>query len=158
LALELDIKIWQIPYVGSINAGLGWGWAKYSGKTLDESGSRAGEDNEFIIFPMSALAVLRIDALARNTVVPLQFAGKLGADFVRWKSSTADRTDDSGLNKGLRWGAQAALELDVFERGAARRLDEDWGVNHTYLLFEYYGSKTEGTGDKNFVFGLGALF
>lgn len=158
LSLELDVTLWHIPYVGTINAGAGWGWAKYSGKSFDSAGSTTGEDNEFILFPLSALAVLRVDALARYTVVPLQFAAKLGGDFVRWKSTTAGSTDASGLNKGLRWALQTSLELDFFQRGAARRLDEDYGINHTYILFEYYGSKTEGTGDKNFVFGLGMLF
>ena len=158
LALELDIKLYQIPYVGTLNLGLGWGWSKYSAKTIDQSGNRTGEENEFIIFPMSPMAVLRIDALARHTVVPLVFAGKLGVDFVRWKSKTDDNVDDSGLNTGLRWGVQGALELDFIQPNGARRLDEDWGVNHSYLFAEYYGSKTEGTGDKNFVFGVGILF
>ena len=49
-----------------------------------------------MLFPLSALAVLRVDALARLTVVPLTFAGKLGYDFVRWKSTTGKRTDADG--------------------------------------------------------------
>ena len=33
-----------------------------------------------------------------------------------------------------------ALELDFIEPRAARRLDEDWGINHSYLFVELYGS------------------
>ena len=33
-----------------------------------------------------------------------------------------------------------AFELDVIEPRAARRLDEDWGINHSYLFLELYGS------------------
>lgn len=158
LGLELDIKLYQIPYVGSVNLGLGWGWAKYSASTLDVSGASTGEDTEFIIFPMSPLAVLRVDALARYTVVPITFAAKMGADFVRWKSKTAGEVDSSGLNKGFRWGVQGALELDFLAPNGARRLDEEWGVNHSYLFAEYYGSNSKGTGDKSFAFGLGIQF
>lgn len=159
LSTELDVTVLHIPYVGQLNVGAGWGWANYSEKAqIDPAGGKSGEDTELVIYPMSALGVLRIDGLARHTVVPLTFAGKLGADFVRWKASTGSDSDGSGLNKGLRWGAQAAFELDFFDPRGARRLDDDWGINHTFLLFEYYESKTKGTGDRSFQFGLGLQF
>ena len=46
----------------------------------------------------------------------------------------------SGRSLGLRWGVMFALELDFIEPRAARRLDEDWGINHSYLFVELYGS------------------
>lgn len=158
LGLELDITLFHIPYVGQINFGAGWGWAKYDAKARLADGSASGETTELIMYPMSALGVLRVDALARYTVVPLTFAGKLGYDFVRWKAETGGATEADGMNKGLRWGAQVAFELDFFDRQAARRLDEEWGINHTFLLFEFFESMTEGTGDRSFSFGLGAQF
>ena len=57
-----------------------------------------------------------------------------------------ERCDDygdsvgSGRSIGLRWGVTFALELDFIEPRAARRLDEDWGINHSYLFVELYGS------------------
>jgi hypothetical protein len=159
LGVELDLTVLPIKYVGQLNIGLGWGWANYDAKArISGTDERSDEDTEFTIYPMSALAVLRIDALARNTVIPLTFAGKVGYDFVRWKATTGKRTDGDGLNMGLRWGVQGALELDFFEEQAARRLDEEWGINHTFLLFEFFQSHTEGTGDQSFSFGLGAQF
>ena len=35
---------------------------------------------------------------------------------------------------------QFALELDFIEPRAARRLDVEWGINHSYLFLELYGS------------------
>lgn len=159
LSTELDITCYHVPYVGQLNVGLGWGWAHYDAKALIvPGGSKSGETTELTIYPMSALAVLRVDALARYTVVPLTFAGKLGYDLVRWKAQTGGSTDGDGLNKGLRWGAQVALELDFLDRKAARRLDDDFEINHTFLMFEFFESKTKGTGARSFQFGLGLQF
>lgn len=159
LALELDATIYHIPYVGQLGAGFGWGWANYDGETsVASTGNSSGEETELILYPLSALAILRVDALARYTVLPITFAGKVGYDWVRYKFETEDRTDKAGFNRGLRWGAQAAIELDFFDNQSARRMDEDFGINHTFVLFEYYESKTKGTGDRSFQFGLGIQF
>jgi hypothetical protein len=158
LSLEADVTFLHIPYVGQLQAGLGWGWAKYDGKARLADNSKSGETTTLTIYPISALAVLRVDALARNTVIPLTFAAKLGYDFVRWTTDTGKSNDANGLNTGFRWGGQAALELDFFDHQAARRLDEEWGINHTFLLFEYFDSNTKGTGDATFQFGLGLQF
>jgi hypothetical protein len=159
LSTELDVTVYHIPYVGQLNVGLGWGWANYDAKApIIPGGSPSGETTEFTIYPMSLMAVLRVDALARLTVVPLTFAGKLGYDLVRWKAKTGSTTDDDGVNYGLRYGIQAAFELDILDRKSARRLDDDFGINHTFFMFEYFGSMTEGTGGNSFQFGLGLQF
>lgn len=155
LATELDITAYHIPYVGQLSAGLGWGWVNYDAKAAALPSGQSGESTELTFYPMSLLAVLRIDALARNTVIPLTFAGKLGSDFVRWKATTGGHNDGDGVNVGLRWGAQVAFELDMIDEKSTRRLDEDFGINHTYFLFEFFESRTEGSGAKSFLFGIG---
>jgi hypothetical protein len=158
LSLEVDVTCWHIPYLGQLNVGAGWGWAKYDGKATDTSGNKTSETTSLTIYPLSALGVLRVDTLARYTSVPLTFAGKIGYDLVRWTAATGKRTDANGLNKGLRWGMQAAFELDFFDHTAARRLDEEFGINHTFVMVEYFGSETKGTGGRSFSFGLGTQF
>ena len=156
---ELDVTVLHLPYVGQLNVAGGFGWAKYTATAFgSDNTTREGEKTQIVLFPLHALGVLRIDSLARNTVVPITFAGKLGYEAVRWKTETGGKSDGKGFNQGLCWGAQAAFELDFFDRGTARRLDEDWGINHTFVMFEYYESLTEGTGDRNFTIGLGAQF
>jgi hypothetical protein len=159
LSTELDVTAYHIPYVGQLAVGLGWGWANYDGKaTTVPGGTPSGETTQMTIYPMSLLAVLRVDTLARMTVVPLTFAAKLGYDLVRWKTTTGSSTDGSGLNMGLRYALQAAFELDILDRKSARRLDDDFEINHTFFLFEYFGSMTKGTGGNSFQFGLGLQF
>lgn len=157
LGTEIDLTAWHVPYVGQLNVGLGWGWANYDAKATSTTGS-SGEDTELTLYPMSVLGVLRVDALARYTVVPLTFAAKLGADFVRWKATTGGADVGDGLNKGLRWGMQAAFELDFFDQKSARRMDEDFGINHSFFLLEFFESMTKGTGARSFQFGLGLQF
>jgi hypothetical protein len=160
LNAEIDITVLHLPKkVGQVNVAGGFGWAKFEAHAYGSDGvTREGEKTRLVLFPMYAVGVLRIDALARMTVVPLTFAAKVGYETVRWTTETGGKSDGDGFNHGLRWGAQTAFELDFFDRGTARRLDEDWGVNHTYVLFEYYESLTEGTGDRTFNLGIGAQF
>ncbi|MDB4973783.1 MAG: hypothetical protein JWN48_2124 [Myxococcaceae bacterium] len=158
LNLELDVTLFHIPYVGQLNVAGSWGWVNYDAKATDESGARSGEVTKLTLYPLSALGVLRVDALARNTVIPLTFAGKFGPEWVRWTTSTGTHTDSSGFNRGWRFGGQVAFELDYFDANTARRLDEDYGVNHTFLLFEYFDSTTRNTGAHTFQFGLGAQY
>lgn len=156
--LEFDATVFHIPYAGQVGVAGLWGWAGYDAKALTSEGTRAGEETKFTLYPLSAMGFLRIDALARYTMIPVTFAGKLGYEWVRWKAETGSAKEGSGFNKGLRWAVQAALELDFLERASARRLDEDFGINHTYLMFEYYDSDTDATGDRTFQFGLGLAF
>jgi len=34
---------------------------------------------------------------------------------------------------------QLGLDLDTFEPAAARNMDEEWGINHSFLFFELFG-------------------
>ena len=47
------------------------------------------------------------------------------------------------MSLGLRWGAQVALELDFINPQRARVLDDEWGINHTMLFVELFGSTAE---------------
>ena len=37
-------------------------------------------------------------------------------------------------------------------------MDEEWGINHTFILFELYQSMTHGTGHRTYQIGLGTQF
>lgn len=139
-SLELEYLPYRIPYVGPIGIGTGFGWADYSGDAF--SGTiRTDEETSLTLLPIPALAVLIVDVLPREANIPFVFAAKVGIDTVIWSTSTGNRSDASGWSFGFRWGLQGALELDFFEPTAARTLDEEWGINHTRLFFEYYSSR-----------------
>lgn len=139
-AFEYDVFIWRIPYVGPFGIGAGFGWAGFSAKAMVPGGGTSDETTRLDMFPLPVLAQLRIDVLARELRIPFVFVGKLGADVIFWEASTGEQDDASGIAFGLRWGVQIALELDFLDRPSARMMDEEWGINHTTLFLELYGS------------------
>ena len=86
--------------------------------------------------------MLRVDALARKLGIPFVFTGKIGYRWAFWSSEVGGADDESGVSPGLTWAAQIALDLDFFDRRAARLMDEEWGINHSFIFFEVYGSDT----------------
>lgn len=140
LALELDVHLFRIPYVGPLAIGGSFGWVEWNGPASSDGGTTNVGDTGMSLLPMALLAVLRIDVLARELDVPFVFSGKIGPDFGYYQTGVTGRTDAEGWSIGLRWAAQVALELDWLERRAANRLDQEWGINHSLIFFELYGS------------------
>jgi hypothetical protein len=58
--------------------------------------------------------------------------------------------------------AQVALDLDTFEPGGARALDEEWGINHTFIFGEVFHfapiGKSLEIGTTSWLVGLGFIF
>ncbi|MCA9529281.1 MAG: hypothetical protein KC543_04015 [Myxococcales bacterium] len=143
---ELDLFPVRIPYVGLLGAGLGIGWAKYTATncSVDMSGQCTGKSDEkssFRLFPLSTLAVLRVDVLAQRFHVPLVFSGKVGLDTIFYRSRSGSRTDARSRSLGLHWGAQIAIQLDFLSPSNAHALDSDYGINHSYIFGEVFGSR-----------------
>jgi hypothetical protein len=143
LGVELDVIVFRLEDIGWLGVGGSFGWGSYSGFTLATDGTPTNEETVLTLMPFPVLAVLRIDVLARLLDIPFAFQGKIGPDFVLWIND--GRTSTSNVAIGLRWAAQVALELDWFDRRAARGLDDEWGINHSYFFFEIYGSTAGGS-------------
>ena len=163
LAAELDVIILRIPAVGLIGVGGSIGTGAYSGNARERAtNTSSSEETTLSLTPMSLLGVARIDLLARTLGVPFVFTGKLGLDAVAWSATTGSREDGNNISTGLRWAAQVGLELDFFDRRAARSLDEEWGINHSLAFFEIYGSTAASTlpvgTDLAWAAGLGFVF
>lgn len=162
LGAEVDFLPLRIPYVGLVGGGIGWGWVRYRGRTRDSGGNPTDERTKLVLHPVAGLAVLRIDVLAREAGVPIYLTGKVGLDIIRWASEDGGRRQGDGVSLGVRWGGQIALELDFLDRVAARTLDEEWGINHSFLFFELMGSTASSSlpvGDSfTWQAGLGFIF
>ncbi|MCB9599573.1 MAG: hypothetical protein H6720_04335 [Sandaracinus sp.] len=160
--LEFDALPLRIPYVGTVGLGASFGWVRYRARAcLDidcEPGDENRADNKIKLraFPIAPMAVLRIDVLAREAGIPLVFTGRIGLDMFIYDVS--GNGGGNGTTFGLRWAAQAALELDFINPRRARSLDEEWGINHTYLLFEMFGSTAEMADPIAWTAGLGMSF
>jgi hypothetical protein len=141
LHAELDVHLFRIPYVGPIAIGGSFGWAEWDGAATaaTSTGTNVGSTGLSLV-NLSFVAVLRVDVLARELDFPLVLSGKIGPDFGYWQTGAGGVTQADGWSIGLRWAAQIALELDFLEPRAARRLDDEWGINHTLITFELFGS------------------
>jgi hypothetical protein len=153
LLAEFDFFLYRIPFVGPIGIGLAGGWTNYKGGVPDTTQSA-----KFTLFPLNALAVLRIDSLARKTPVPLVFTGKVGFNTIFFREDIGG----SGRTHGFGWAAQVALDLNFVNPRRANALDEDWGINSSFFYFELAGSDANSRasfGDKlYFLGGVGLTF
>lgn len=163
---EFDFFLYRIPYIGPIGIGIAGGWAGYKGTACQETSAPgtclpSSDQAKFSLFPLNALVVLRIDALARLTAVPFVFTGKVGFNSVFFKE-TAGVGKSTGRSHGFGWAAQLALELNFINERRANALDEDWGINSSFLFFEVAGSDANSrapVGDKfYFTGGVGITF
>jgi hypothetical protein len=167
---ELDYQF--LHRFGSLGAGIGLGYFSVTGTApmADGTGRPSGDQSQLKVVPLSLSAVYRFDYLLETRNIPLVPFGKLGLDWAYWQitDGNGNIADDGngGHARGGTWGwhaaAGVALMLDFVDPDAARDFDEDLGVNHTGLTFEYYHSDISGlgqsgrmhVGDDNWTLGL----
>ncbi len=164
---EFDFFLYRIPFLGPIGIGVAGGWAGYKGVackagTVTPTGcDPSTETSKFSIFPLNALVVMRIDALARKTPVPFVFTGKVGYASVFFTEAIGG-SKQGGRSHGFAWAVQVALELNFVNERRANALDIDWGINSSFFFFELAGSDANNrapVGDKfYFTGGLGLTF
>jgi hypothetical protein len=162
LGLELDVIGYRVPDVLYLGVGGGIATASYTGKTLNTSGIVTAEDTSFSYLPLDVMAVARLDALAHKLSVPFILTGKLGYEWAHWTTQSGKLAETTGWSVGLHWGAQLALDLDAFDRKAARAMDEEWGINHSFVFFELFGfepsKRSLPVGNTSWTAGLGFTF
>lgn len=162
LGIEFDYFPLRVPDIVYVGLGGLVGNAAYSAGALTATGSRASEKSDFDIIPVTMLAVARVDVLPRKFSVPFIFTGKLGYTWAHWSTSTGGVQDAKGWSRGLHWAGQLGLDLDTFEPAAARAMDEEWGINHSFAFFELWGFVPSASsleiGDTSWVAGLGFVF
>jgi hypothetical protein len=142
---EFDWQALRIPWVGSLGPGFGWGYTKSSAQaTKVSNGQPSAEETTLTIMPMYAVAVLRVDVLARQTAIPLVGYGKAGVGYGLWWSGNDIGTQGKGHSWGTQFGLGGMLLLDAFDEHAAVELDNEWGINNTYLFFEWVVSDLNG--------------
>jgi hypothetical protein len=163
LGLQVSYILYRMPDIVYVAAGGGFGWTHYSGSAVAVNGSGdVSEDTSLTLLPLSAIATVRLDVLPRKLGIPFILAGKVGWQWTFWDTNTGAKNDASGWALGLLYGGQLALDLDSFDSAAARSLDEEWGINHSYAFFEIYRfsptSASLPVGGMGWVLGLGFNF
>jgi hypothetical protein len=145
IGIEVDWQALRIPKIGSLGAGLGWGYTSTSGTAkIAATGAPSAEQTSLSIMPMYGVGVFRLDFLARETAIPLVAYGKAGLGYGLWWSSNDIRTQGKGHTWGTHFALGGMLLLDAFDEHAAVELDNEWGINSTYFFFEWMLAQLDG--------------
>ncbi len=162
---ELDVEIYKA--FGTLGIGAAFGYysltefAKIDKEASTSAAANTSDvsasENSFKIMPLSLLAVYRFDWPADHLGIPIVPFVKFGVNYSFWWSSldgnTSTYKDENGkvlTASGGTWGWQfnagVALRLDVLEPQAAKNLDVELGINHTYLFLEFAHIAANGLG------------
>jgi hypothetical protein len=159
---ELGVIAWRIPDVLYLAGAGRIGTASFDGRTRGELNETTSEETTFSVLPLDLLAVVRVDVLPRKLSVPFILTGKLGYEWAHWSTDSGGEDEHSGWSVGLAWGAQLALDLDSLDSSAARTLDEEWGINHSFFFVELFQFEPSAgslpIGDRTWTAGLGFVF
>lgn len=173
---ELDWQILRVNPVGSLGIGVGLGYTSATAVApvtrSDPNDLRqqptGGQETSLNVLPAYAVAIVRLDGLARRTFIPVVPYAKAGLAYSLWWVTTGDNlarrnasspgpvpdaaTDLNaaafGGTLGLHLAAGVMLRLDNFEPQAQRSWDTEMGVNHSYLFFEYTRANTDLLGSR----------
>ncbi|MBK8251724.1 MAG: hypothetical protein IPK82_03540 [Polyangiaceae bacterium] len=157
--LGLDWTPLRIPYVGRIGPAVGWGFTTMNGdarKVSDPSAAVDGVDTSLTIHAMNVSASLRIDEIARRTVVPIVPYAKFGLGMGLWSSGTSagtskigtdcnattptDCTKGEGLSIGPQFSLGAMLGMNWLDPRSGAMVRENSGVNQVYIFGEWMWS------------------
>jgi hypothetical protein len=155
--VELDYQF--VHHVGSAALGLSAGYFHESANNLPTTGSdqRTADSSTLRLIPLSLSAVYRFDLAYERYKIPLVPYGKLGFDYVLWTVNNgngeipSDATGGNGSGGTFGWHAAVgvSLVLDFFDPVSAAQFDNEIGVNHTHLFFEYGHWDVSGLGSSH---------
>lgn len=125
---------------------------------------RSGDQTALNIVPLSMLAVYRFDYLARRWKIPFVPYFKIGIAYYIWWIengggflSIAQYTPPGATQSQGGWGGTfgwvmnpgGAFLLDILDPSAAKTIDAELGINHTYLFCEFHYADVTGLGAPN---------
>jgi hypothetical protein len=153
---ELDWQALRIPHFGTFGPGIGIGYTAMSANALfamEHNGTFvSGEKTSLDVFPIDAVAVLRVDVFWRDWGIPLAPYLKAGLGYSLWRASNTAGTSNyegvsgEGHSIGTHFAVGLGINLNFVDEYAAKSWDESMGVNGTYLFGEYTREDLDGLG------------
>jgi hypothetical protein len=150
---EVDWQVLRLERTLSFGPGFSLGYTRAGAKApLSDGSGRSSQDTEIEILPMFLAGVLRIDALADRTAIPLAPYAKLGFGYALWWTSDgesgarAEGVAGKGASYGYTYSLGVMLRLDPLDPADAASADASLGINHSGIFIEWFGSSLDGFG------------
>ena len=135
---------------GSLEVGLQAGYFQRSGHSQLLAGGASGDTTAFKMIPTSAVLTYRFDWLADRYNIPLAPYGRIAFDrYNWWVNDGSNHTTRSGSTNGWSAAFGVCLLLDFFDPTLAREMDQDTGINHTYVFGELRKTKVNNFGSSS---------
>ena len=154
IGLEVDWQAVRIPHFGTFGPGVGLQFTTFSANApFTNRPGLSQQASSLWILPISALAVLRIDALHLDFDIPVVPYAKVGLTYALWEardggstSLAQDGVEGAGASFGYQWHAGGMLVLDFFAPQTSVDMDNSTGVNHAYVFWEWMWSDVSSLG------------
>ena len=156
VGFEVDWQLLRLKNTLSFGPGIGLAYTHSSAKAPLASGEGlSAQDTTLGIVPFHLVGVLRLDAIADRTGIPLQPYAKLGLGYALWWSSIGERASRvdgevaRGASYGFVWALGLVVRLDPLDPSSAASADASLGINHSGLFIEWFNSNLDGFGSKS---------
>jgi hypothetical protein len=140
---------------GSLDVGGGAGYMEKYGKGFNLDGTRSSDTTGLQVIPVRAHLTYRLDWFADRYGIPLAPYARFSIDRYHWRvtngagqvsktlPTTASPTILSGNGATMGWSISGgmALQLDFFDKQLSKDMDNNTGINHTYLFVDFTKSK-----------------
>ena len=136
--------------VGSLELGVRTGYFQDTGKGIVSGTSTpSGDETVFHIIPSSLALTYRFDWLTDRYNVPLAPYGRAAFERYNWWVSGTGSSSKEGATNGWSVTGGIGFLLDFLDPAMARELDQDSGVNHTFLFAEVTKSSIDDFGSSS---------
>jgi hypothetical protein len=120
-----------------VDVGGGTGWFRAKGKGQLASGGASGDVTVFSILPTSLFLTLRVDGAAQRWKIPVELFGRAGLERYNWLVfDGSNSVTKKGATNGWSVSGGVGILLDFIDPMLARELDDETGINETWLYFE----------------------
>jgi hypothetical protein len=128
-----------------LDVGAGTGWFRAKGSALDKDATTGAllptssnrDSTVFSIIPTSLALTLRVDGAAQRWRIPVEVFGRATLERYNWLVfDGANSVTKKGATNGWSLSGGVGLLLDFIDPMLGRELDEDTGINETWLFFE----------------------
>jgi hypothetical protein len=159
---EFDWQALHIPHLGSLGPGVSAAFWSASGPAPFKNGAPGSvETTSLSVYPFVAMAVFRLDEFWRDAHVPFVPYGKFGLEYALWRASNtlgtsvAEGVSGKGHTLGTHLALGLAFNLNVFDSYAAQNIDDQLGINGTYIFGEFDWDDMAGLGLQSNVLRVG---